>query len=79
MRPYLWLLLPAVPLLVVLFLFPLLNMIKHSFYTQALGGTMHPDFTLRNFEKFFAGDLYAEILYQRTIASRGCDSPLLET
>jgi putative spermidine/putrescine transport system permease protein len=62
MQPYLWLLLPAMLLLVVFFLFPLLNMIKYSFYTQVLGGTMQPDFTLHNFEKFFAHDLYAKIL-----------------
>jgi putative spermidine/putrescine transport system permease protein len=62
MQPYLWLLLPAMLLLLVFFLFPLLNMIKYSFYTQTLGGTMQPDFTLQNFEKFFAHDLYGKIL-----------------
>jgi putative spermidine/putrescine transport system permease protein len=61
-QPYLWLLLPAVLLLVVFFLFPLLNMIKYSFYTQVLGGTMQPDFTLHNFEKFFTHELYGKIL-----------------
>jgi putative spermidine/putrescine transport system permease protein len=62
MQPHLWLLLPAMLLLVVFFLFPLFNMIKYSFYTQVLGGTMQPDVTLHNFEKFFAHDLYGKIL-----------------
>jgi putative spermidine/putrescine transport system permease protein len=62
MQPHFWLVLPAMLLLVVFFLFPLLNMIKYSFYTQVSGGTMQPDVTLHNFEKFFAHDLYGKIL-----------------
>jgi putative spermidine/putrescine transport system permease protein len=61
-QPYFWLLLPALLLLVVFFLFPIVNMIKYSFYTQVLGGTMRPDLTLHNFEKFFANELYGKIL-----------------
>jgi putative spermidine/putrescine transport system permease protein len=61
-QPYLWLLLPAMLLLLVFFLFPLLNMIKYSFYTQVLGSTMQPDFTLQNFENFFTHELYGKIL-----------------
>jgi putative spermidine/putrescine transport system permease protein len=61
-QPYIWLLLPALLLLVVFFLFPIVNMIKYSFYTQILGGTMQPEFTLHNFEKFFAHELYGKIL-----------------
>jgi putative spermidine/putrescine transport system permease protein len=49
-------------LLVGFFLFPLLNMIKFSFYTQVPGGTMQPDVTLANFERFFADALYGKIL-----------------
>jgi putative spermidine/putrescine transport system permease protein len=62
MQPYLWLLLPAMLLLLVFFLFPLVNMIKYSFYTQVLGSTMQPDFTLQNFENFLTHELYGKIL-----------------
>jgi putative spermidine/putrescine transport system permease protein len=61
-QPYIWLLLPALLLLLVFFLFPIINMIKYSFYTQVPGGTMQPDFTVQNFEKFFSHDLYGKIL-----------------
>jgi putative spermidine/putrescine transport system permease protein len=61
-QPYIWLLLPALLLLVVFFLLPIVNMIKYSFYTQVLGGTMRPDLTLQNFEQFFGHELYGKIL-----------------
>jgi putative spermidine/putrescine transport system permease protein len=61
-RPYIWLLLPALLLLVVFFLLPIVNMIKYSFYTQVLGGTMRPDLTLQNFGQFFGHELYGKIL-----------------
>jgi putative spermidine/putrescine transport system permease protein len=63
-RPHIWLLLPALFLLVVFFLLPIVNMIKYSFYTQVLGGTMRPDLTLRNFEQFFGHELYGKILFK---------------
>ena len=55
-RPYLWMLLPALLLLTVFFLFPIANMIKYSFYTQVVGSTMQPDLTVENFGKFFTID-----------------------
>jgi putative spermidine/putrescine transport system permease protein len=61
-QPHIWLLLPALLLLVVFFLLPIVNMIKYSFYTQVLGGTMQPDLTLQNFAQFFGHDLYGKIL-----------------
>jgi putative spermidine/putrescine transport system permease protein len=61
-QPHIWLLLPALLLLVVFFLLPIVNMIKYSFYTQVIGGTMQPDLTLENFAKFFSHDLYGKIL-----------------
>jgi putative spermidine/putrescine transport system permease protein len=61
-QPHFWLLLPALLLLVVFFLLPIVNMIKYGFYTQVLGGTMRPELTLRNFEQFFGHDLYGKIL-----------------
>jgi putative spermidine/putrescine transport system permease protein len=61
-QPYTWLLLPALLLLVVFFLLPIVNMIKYSLYTQVLGGTMRPDLTLQNFEQFFGHELYGKIL-----------------
>jgi ABC-type spermidine/putrescine transport system permease subunit I len=62
MSPRVWLLLPAMFLLVVFFFFPLLNVIRYSFYTQVPGGPMQPHVTLHNFEKFFAHELYGKIL-----------------
>lgn len=61
-QPHIWLLLPALLLLVVFFLVPIVNMIKYSFYTQVLGGTMRPDLTLQNFAQFFGHELYGKIL-----------------
>jgi putative spermidine/putrescine transport system permease protein len=61
-QPHFWLLLPALLLLVVFFLLPIVNMIKYGFYTQVLGGTMRPELTLRNFEQFFGHELYGKIL-----------------
>jgi putative spermidine/putrescine transport system permease protein len=61
-QPYIWLLLPAVLALTLFFLLPLLNMIKYSVYTQGVAGGMLPDFTLENFRKFFAQDLYWRVL-----------------
>lgn len=66
-RPYLWLLLPVVLVLAVFFVLPLVNMIKYSFYTQVLGGTMLPDFTVENFQKFFHEELYRRVLIKTLI------------
>jgi putative spermidine/putrescine transport system permease protein len=63
-RPHIWLLLPALLLLVVFFFLPIVNMIKYSFYTQVQGGTMRPDLTLQNFEQFFGHELYGKILFK---------------
>lgn len=63
-QPYFWLLLPAAVILTVFFFLPLLTMIRYSFYTQVLGGTMHPDFTGENFLKFFQEELYRRILFK---------------
>jgi putative spermidine/putrescine transport system permease protein len=60
--PYIWLLLPAMLLLGVFFLFPLLNMIKYSVYTQVVGGPMQSDLTFDNFHRFLAHELYWRIL-----------------
>jgi putative spermidine/putrescine transport system permease protein len=48
--------------LALFLLLPLLNMIKYSVYTQGVAGGMLPDFTLENFRKFFARDLYWRVL-----------------
>jgi putative spermidine/putrescine transport system permease protein len=61
-QPYIWLLLPVSVVLVVFFVLPLLTMMQYSFYTQVAGGTMQPDFTLENFQKFFEQGLYIQTL-----------------
>jgi ABC-type Fe3+/spermidine/putrescine transport system ATPase subunit len=55
-------LLSVMLLLGLFFVVPILNLIKYSFYTQVLGGTMQPDLTLENFRKFLAQDLYWRVL-----------------
>ena len=61
-QTYVWLLIPAVLVLLIFFVVPLLTMIRYSFYTHVSGGMMQPDLTLENFQKFFQQELYRRVL-----------------
>jgi putative spermidine/putrescine transport system permease protein len=60
--PYVWLLLPAVLVLLIFFVMPLLTMIRYSVYTHVAGGIMQPALTFDNFQHFFQQELYRRVL-----------------
>lgn len=60
--PTLWLVLPAVVVLLLCFIVPISTMLCISFNTQLDTGVMQPAFTLENYVRFFTTDIYRYVL-----------------